>query len=112
MVDAPPVAPGGDRARQLLVPARTDGSAVSGCSSIGHVMVFYWGLFQNLVHSGLEGFGLRSYVSRFNVLARQLRFQCDAQLGGAAPGILRAGGMIQHNRQQLERILHITLFHA
>ena len=67
-------------------------------------------LFQNLIHDGLEGFGLCPRLSRFNLLARQLRFQFVAQMGGAVPGILNAGGVIQDDQQQLEGVLHITSF--
>jgi hypothetical protein len=68
--------------------------AMSGWISIGHVILSWRGLSQNLLRSGLKRFGLRPRLSRFNLLARQLRFQFRAQLGGTVLGLLKAGGMM------------------
>jgi hypothetical protein len=78
--------------------------------SIGHLMLSRRGLLQNLLDSGLKRFSLRPPLSRFNLLARQLRFQFSAQRFGAVLSLLKAGGMIQDNQQQLEGMFPITLF--
>ena len=68
-------------------PLAADHNKISGWISIGHVMVSCRALLQYLLHSGLKRFGLRPRLSRFNLLARQLRFQF-----GAVLGLLKAGG--------------------
>jgi hypothetical protein len=83
----------GDRAGELLV-RRAGGSAVSGCSSIGHLLLFCWAVLQNLGHGGFEGGGLEPRVGGVNVRPRQARFQFGAQLGGAVLGLFKAGGVI------------------
>jgi len=66
------------------------------------------GLLQNLLHNGLKRFGCYAPLSRFNLLARQLRFQFSAEMIRSIPGLLIAGGMVQGDQKQLNGRLHFS----
>src|SRR5262249_10644498 len=90
-------------------PLAASRNGISGWISIGHVMMSCHGLLQYLPHSGLKRFGLRPRLSRFKVLARQLRFQFRAETISSVFGLLQAGGMIQDDQQQFECPFVISL---
>ena len=76
--------------------------------SIGPWLLSCRGLLQYRLHSRLKRFGRHPPLSRFNLLARQLRFQFSAQLFRTMLGLLIAGGMVQGDQQQLKGSLHFS----
>ena len=64
------------------------GEAMRGWISISHVMVSCRGLLQNRLHRGLKRFGRRPRLRRFNLLARELRFQFSAQVISSVFGLV------------------------
>ena len=78
----------GQRLKVDAQPVAADRSEMSGWISIGQVMVSGSGVVHNLLHSGLKCFGRRPPLSRFNLLARQLRFQFSAETSSSVFGLL------------------------